>query len=134
VGNLTQNSNQRTGLSTSYQYDHRDRLTFAGGNEVVDESYSYDVIGNLLQRASSQGTTSYSYGSTGNGTGAGPHQARTIGGQTYSYDANGNLTSGGGRSYQWDAQNRPRVIAGGGIFDETYTYDADGRRVQVATS
>jgi uncharacterized protein RhaS with RHS repeats len=106
-------------------------LTWAGGSGAVDESYSYDSIGNLLQRSSSQGSTSYSYGSNGNGTGAGPHQARNVGGQSYSYDTNGNLTSGGGRSYSWDAFNRPTGIWGGGITDESYTYTFDGARVRV---
>jgi YD repeat-containing protein len=107
--------------SYGYSYDHRDRLTWAGGSGAVDESYSYDSIGNLLQRSSSQGSTSYSYGSNGNGTGAGPHQARNVGVQSYSYDTNGNLTSGGGRSYSWDAFNRTTGIWGGGITDESYT-------------
>ncbi|WP_029215379.1 RHS repeat-associated core domain-containing protein [Kallotenue papyrolyticum] len=71
---------------------------------------------------------SYSYGSNGNGTGAGPHQARTVGGQSYSYDANGNLVSGGGRTYTWQADNLPASITSGGAT-ETYTYDADGERL-----
>jgi RHS repeat-associated protein len=50
-----------------------------------------------------------------------------VGGQTYSYDANGNLLSGGGRSYVWNAENQPTSITSGGVT-ETYQYDADGNR------
>ena len=53
---------------------------------------------------------------------------------SYAYDANGNLTSGNGRGYTWDAENRPTLIGGGGIVDENYTYDADSRRVKITTS
>ena len=70
----------------------------------------------------------YRFGANGNGTGAGPHQARSVGGQAYTYDANGNLVSGGGRTYQWDAENRPTRIVSG-TLSEDYTYDADGERL-----
>ncbi|MBK9943314.1 MAG: RHS repeat-associated core domain-containing protein [Kouleothrix sp.] len=57
-----------------------------------------------------------------------PHtQARTVGGQAYSYDANGNLLSGG-RSFTWDPENRPSQIVSGTVT-ETYAYDADGERI-----
>ena len=89
-----------------------------------DAWYQYDALGNLTSKAG----VSYRYGANGNGTGAGPHQARTVGGQPYTYDANGNLLSGGGRTYSWDAENRPTSSTSGGVA-ESYTYDADGERV-----
>ena len=49
--------------------------------------------------------------------------------QSYSYDANGNLESGGGRSYAWNADNQPTSITGSDNVQETYAYDADGPRV-----
>jgi YD repeat-containing protein len=57
----------------------------------LTERYSYDAVGNLTNKA---GLT-YSYGANGDATGAGPYQARVIGGNAYAYDTNGNLTSGG---------------------------------------
>jgi YD repeat-containing protein len=68
------------------------------------------------------------YGASGNATGAGPHQARIVGGQSYSYDPNGNLTSGGGRTLEWWSDNQPLSVTSGGV-SESYTYDADGQRV-----
>lgn len=88
------------------------------------DTYAYDLIGNLTNKDG----TGIAYGANGTGTGAGPHQARTVGGLQYSYDATGNLLSGGGRSYTWAADNQPASITSGGVT-ESYTYTADGARV-----
>ena len=47
---------------------------------------------------------------------------------SYTYDANGNLLSGGGRTLTWNAENQPSQVVSGGLT-EAYTYDADGARV-----
>ncbi len=39
-----------------------------------------------------------------------PHAVSSVGGQEYTYDLNGNLVSGGGRSYSWNAGNQPTTI------------------------
>ncbi|GIV96380.1 MAG: hypothetical protein KatS3mg057_1037 [Herpetosiphonaceae bacterium] len=49
---------------------------------------------------------------------------------TYAYDANGTLTSGGGRSYAWNADNLPLSITGADGVSESYAYDAEGARVK----
>ncbi|MFN8505603.1 RHS repeat-associated core domain-containing protein [Kouleothrix sp.] len=92
---------------------------------AYDQSMTYDALGNLLSKT---GVGSYAYGANGNGTGAGPHQARTVGGSTYSYDANGNLVSGGGRTTWRRADNLPLSVTRAGVT-ESYTYDGDGTRV-----
>ncbi len=92
---------------------------------AYDQSMTYDALGNLLSKT---GVGSYAYGANGNGTGAGPHQARTVGGSTYSYDANGNLVSGGGRTYSWRADNLAASVTRAGVT-ESYTCDGDGTRV-----
>jgi len=126
VGNVRQiiNNFQSGEVQTNY-YDSLDRLTNWTTSTGVNEVYQYDTIGNLTSKAG----TAYTYGANGNGTGAGPHQARSVGGQSYSYDANGNLNSGGGRSYTWNADNQPSVINYGVGQQDTYTYNADGSRV-----
>ncbi len=57
-----------------------------------------------------------------------PHAVSTVGGQSYTYDLNGNLVSGGGRSYSWNADNQPTAITGSDNVQERYTYDAEGER------
>jgi hypothetical protein len=44
-------------------------------------------------------------------TSARPHTPTTVGGTSYLYDANGNLSSGNGRNYTWNAENLPTTIS-----------------------
>lgn len=56
----------------------------------------------------------------------------TVGAQTipFTYDANGNLTSDGSRTFAYDFRNRMTTITGpGGNVIASYTYDAFSRRV-----
>jgi RHS repeat-associated protein len=76
---------------------------------------------------------SMTYGAGTNGTGVGPHQARSIGGATQTYDANGNLTSGMGRTIAWNNENLPTTVTSGGV-SETYGYNADSLRVRKVRS
>ena len=127
VGNLTTMYNSY-GETQTYGYDQRDRLTrWTLGSTT--QNYTYDTIGNLTSKAG----LSLSYGSTGSGSGAGPHQVRSVGGQSCSYDANGNQTSGPGRSVSWSAENMPTSATNAGVT-ESYTYNADGQRVTRTAS
>ncbi|PZS06280.1 MAG: hypothetical protein DLM69_00315 [Candidatus Chloroheliales bacterium] len=122
VGNVQTIVNNLNAEQQTYGYDPLDRLTNWDIGNSVHEQYVYDTIGNLTSKAG----VAYIYGATNNG----PHQAKTVGGQTYSYDNNGNLTSGGGRNYTWNAENQPSSISyNAGSNNESYVYDADGERV-----
>jgi RHS repeat-associated protein len=57
-----------------------------------------------------------------------PHAPIRVGGQPYAYDANGNLTSGGGRTFVWNGWNQLAGVSQAGVT-ETYAYDAAGARV-----
>ncbi len=85
----------------------------------------------------SGGGTSAAYDETdGYGAGTGnsghAHAPATVGGAAYAYDANGNVTSGGGRTSVWDTNNQPTSIVGPDGVTETYGYDADGTRISRA--
>lgn len=133
VGNITLIADNTTpGIpDQTYAYDHRDRLvSWTLGGTL--QSYGYDPLGNLTTKAG----VVQQYGANYDGTGAGPHQLRRLtgaGGPTFSYDANGNMTSGGGRSYVWNDESMPTSITAGGV-PETYAYNADGARVSVTRS
>jgi RHS repeat-associated protein len=121
VGNVTSITNNLSGgEQQTFAYDHRDRLTDWSINNVPAEHDTYDALGNLTSKAG----VSYSYGPTNTG----PHQARTVGGQSYSYDQNGNLTSDGTRSYTLGPLNLPEVITWAG-HEEDYVYAPDGQRL-----
>jgi RHS repeat-associated protein len=102
-------------------YDHKD-------------SYGYDGLGNLTVR--NGGINAYGTGCVGH---AGPHALCTVaGGSPYGYDANGNMTSGAGRSVTYNAANKPTEIIGdsaGQAGTVDFAYGADGNRVlQLAST
>jgi hypothetical protein len=72
----------------------------------------------------------YSYAGTGY---ANPHAATSVGGTTYSYDNNGNVTSIGSLDYTWDWRNRLSSAERSGEGSTTYGYDHTGQRVFQAT-
>jgi RHS repeat-associated protein len=49
---------------------------------------------------------------------------------SYTYDDNGNLTSDGTRSFEWDAENRLLAVEAGTHRSE-FTYDGGARRVRI---
>ena len=57
------------------------------------------------------------------------HAPKVVNGETYSYDANGNLLSGGGRTLTWDAENRLQQAVYSGQT-AVFTYDGDGLLVK----
>jgi len=56
------------------------------------------------------------------------NQQLTFGGETLTYDFNGNLTDDGTNTYTWDARNR--LISIGGPVAASFIYDAAGRRAR----
>ncbi|MDQ3705891.1 MAG: hypothetical protein M3437_11825 [Chloroflexota bacterium] len=134
VGNVTSisSSGQFANPETqTFDYDHLDRLKTwtlqvqAHGGSITSQGYEYDLVGNITKKA---GVT-YTYDHARPAGGGGPYAVRNDGNSAYSYDANGNLATGGGRSYQWNIDNQPTSITSGGVT-ETYTYDADGERIK----
>jgi RHS repeat-associated protein/uncharacterized repeat protein (TIGR01451 family) len=124
VGNVQSITNALPNPDHTQQfgYDHRDRLTSWTYPGIPAETYQYDLVGNLTNKAGASNTYNYAHAS---GSG-GPYAVRNTG---YSYDANGNMLGGSGRSYTWNAENLPATITSGGVT-ETYTYDAEGERAK----
>jgi YD repeat-containing protein len=73
---------------------------------------------------------SYSYAETGY---ANPHAVTSVGGTTYTYDNNGNVTSIGSLDHIWDCRNRLASAERSGGGATTYGYDHAGQRVFQAT-
>ena len=120
---------QRTSLTTlegktSYGYDLTGQLTsvaLASGRSI---EYKYDAAGNRITVKDSGATTNYSTNNL--------NQYTTVGGDAYTYDKDGNLTSKtiGGKisSFSYDIENR---LIGVTNADGTwqYQYDALGNRI-----
>lgn|GEM_PF-2584063 len=130
-GNVTLISDvARTNYDRSMTYDDLDRLSgvfsgYLGGQYNM----TYDVLDNLRVGEHVGGSTNtYNYDS---------HNrlntiSNTVSGTTsLGWDVQGNLSSKGGSTYQFDYGNRLRQIPG----NESYMYDGYGRRIeQVGTT
>ena len=122
VNNLT-SRHERSGnknLSETFAYDGLNRLTsytVSGTTKTV----SYDALGNITHKSD---VGSYSYGQNN----AGPHAATTIAGKSYQYDANGNNTSGDGRTLTYSTFDKPLQIIKGNSHTTAFEYGPDRAR------
>jgi RHS repeat-associated protein len=111
----------------TFNYDELQRLTSATHPNQPAESYTYDQVGN---RTASHLATSYAYQT--------PNRVTQIGGTTYSYDNNGNLStktdSSGTTQYYYDHENRLTRVLLPSTTVINYKYDALGRRVERSKS
>ncbi len=115
--------------SHAYGYDTGDRLTSATSTIPGNFSYMYDNLDNATQVTSPTGTVNPTYN--------GLNQIASWNGNSYDYDADGNLLSGDGqRTYKWDAENRLiEVDYVGSTAKSQLSYDGLGHRtVDVETS
>jgi RHS repeat-associated protein len=135
VGFTYDAANRRTaltlpnGISTEYGYDAASRMTSLkyklGATTLGDLQYIYDAAGNRVQAAGSWARTGLPQpvaAAIHNAT----NQQVMFGGQTLTYDLNGNLTSDGTTTYAWDSRNRLSSFTGPVMG--TFIYDAAGRR------
>jgi len=143
------------------QYDGLLRLkTLAvkdpGQSQVMNYQYGYDLTGNIVSKATEQGTTNYSYDTLDHLTGAtytnqtGTPQAnesytydplanRVTGsnanaqGTSYSYNANNQLTQAGSISYTYDENGNTlsQTDATNAANTRSYVYDTDNRLTEV---
>lgn len=118
------------GFTEDYTYDKLNRLwtvKFDGGPE---QTYVYDDIGNIISKP---GVGTYVYPNVGGvATAHAVKELRDSAGNlldSYLYDANGNLRSGGGRSIDWTSFDMPRRIGMGTAF-ATFVYGPDHQRVR----
>ena len=124
----------RNGVVTTYGYDVVSRLSslsdgLAGTAHDVTRSYAYNPANQLI----SQSRTNDAYAFTGyvnvdrDYAANGLNQYTSAGSASFTYDANGNLTSDGTNSFGYDTENRMVSGPGGAVL----TYDPLGRLFQV---
>ena len=130
------NANRRTSLTlpngvvTEYAYDAGSRLTGLtyklGPTTLGTLTYTYNSNGNRTVLGGTWARTGLPSALTSATYNAANHQL-TWGGQSQTYDFNGNLTSDGTLTYTWDARNRLASLAGG--ITASFQYDPLGRRI-----
>jgi RHS repeat-associated protein len=105
-----------------YSYDKIYQLTgadYPAGFFAADTNFNYDKAGNRSSVITG-GTTNYAANNL--------NQYTAVGGITYSYDSNGNLTYDGNNTYTYDAENR-LMTANRTSVSVSYQYDPFGRRI-----
>lgn len=115
LGNINSRYHLGGGGGDNLIYDALNRLTQVQhyGNASAIDTIVYGPGGNIRNRTS---VGDYYYGGSPNcvNNNVGPHAVCRAGTNAYSYDANGNLTGGGGRSLTWTAWNMPASTTQGG--------------------
>lgn len=125
-GNLAERSDLNRGVTERFTYDSLDRLDVVRRNGVPTLALSYDLTGNISLRSD---VGSYAYHPTRK------HAVVTAGSRSYTYDANGNMTSRGGAAISWTSFNQPSSISGASGASSAFWYAPDRQRwKQVATS
>jgi RHS repeat-associated protein len=132
LGNPLSRSDANTNLSESFVYDSLNRLTQTTVNlsTPLVKAFSYSAIGNMLAKAD---VGTYNYAAPGSPL---PHAVMSTSGgaisATFTYDANGNQTSGLGRNISYTSYNKPSSITQG---TQTISFldDTEHQRFQQVT-
>ena len=109
VGNVTQRQNNALGLTESICYDNLYRLDHTTATGVCTGTTSlqmaYDAMGDITSRSDVNASAAWSYDTVHK------HQVRTAGaGNSYTYDANGNMITRNGNGISWTSYNYPATI------------------------
>jgi len=141
VGNLTSRSDTYEGYTEQFCYDALNRLTnVAMGASCTSsgtKTVGYDAIGDI---SSKTGVGTYSYPTSGSSS-VRPHAVSSITGTvngvvnpTFTYDANGNMTAGLGRTITPTSYNMATSVVQGST-SICLSYDSEHNRiVQVQTT
>ncbi len=140
---LQETSSYQTNTLT-WQYDGMYRLTneinvttSSAGPYAYTNAYSYDLVGNRLQKTqSSAGTATDTYNYNAN-----DELTNEVDGSSainYLYDSNGSLTNKANvtatNSYTYDLANKLNGVSVSGSLQANYYYNDDGIRVETATT
>ena len=91
----------------------------------MNKTYDYDRLGNITQKSD---VGSYTYGSCN----AGPHAVCETGSNSYTYDANGNMLTGGDKAVTYTPFNKLQHISENGTT-VSWVYDANNNRASQTT-
>ncbi|MCZ8182433.1 MAG: hypothetical protein O9322_05640 [Beijerinckiaceae bacterium] len=126
-------SSPNTGESWNYIYDDIDRLIRAENPSApqLTQEFAYTIDGNITM---AWAIGYYAYPAPGSprphAVTSISHQHTTLPHEVLTYDANGNMLTGRGRSYTWDGENRPvEIVNSNNGRTSRFTYGPDGERI-----
>jgi len=122
LGNLDSRADLAQGYREDFSYDPLNRLTAVTtviGSSTVTRRVGYDDLGNIKTKTGTTGT--YLYASPR------PHAMTGADGDTFGYDANGNMLAGANRTLTWNVANLPTKITQGAIA-RYFAYGPDRAR------
>lgn len=121
----------------NFTYDTLNRLLQVTGTAgpsnapLIPRTFVYNQIGNILYK-SDAGLFTYSASGAGS---VRPHAVASVAGPinaSYTYDANGSMTAGNGKTLTYTSFNMVNTIASG-AYNYTYNYNAEHQRVKLIT-
>ena len=123
------------GVTQAYAYNAASQLTGIGwaksdGTVLGNLGYGYSAtLGRLTAQTGSFASILLPAASQGANAFDDNHRQTQYNGQNLTYDANGNLTGDGSRTYVWNSRDQLVQILQGGNAIASYSYDALGRRI-----
>lgn len=120
------------GIQTGYAYNAASQLTGIAWLKpdttlLHDLGYGYNSVGQRVAQTGSLAPQLLPVASAGN-TFDDNNRQTAYGGQSLTYDANGNLTGDGTHTFHWNARNQLVEIKQGAITVASFGYDVLGRR------
>ncbi len=123
---ITDPFNSANTQTCNFTYDDLARQSTANCGTAWNQSFSFDLFGNISKSATVGTSFNATYSSATN-------RITTIGSLVPTYDANGNLLNDTAHAYTWDAYGRMLTVDSGTANGVCDTYDAFGRMVEKAT-
>lgn len=126
---ITDGFNSPNTQTCTYGYEDMVRIASANCSSAWSQTFTYDDTNGAFGNLKKSGTINFqpSYNASTN-------RITTLGTQTFTYDANGNLlstgTGVGTSAYTWDSEGYMKTDAPAGATSVTLTYDALGRMVE----
>ena len=136
-GNIIQRQNNKLGLTESFAYDVDNRLTCAAlSSTCTTSTLAYDGgVAGPGNTTSQTGVGTYAYPAAGQPQ---PHAVTSLTGTfngitnpSFSYDANGNMTTRAGSTISWSSYNYPTAISASdttGNEEVQFNYGPDRQR------
>ena len=119
MGNVLSRYDVTTGRNETFEYDDLDRLTKHLRPGATTIQVTYNTLGNITSKT---GVGAYGYHATKK------HAVVSAGGNTYTYDANGNMLTGGNRTLTWTPFNQLSQIVQNG-YTTNFTFGANRERI-----